>query len=100
MEKIMRLTDEKRASQRIQLEVPIYIGHERAVTRNISWAGIYFLTDQSFVEGGDLSFSLDLTYALPGKTIKLDCQGEVVRIEQRGEKFGIAARINDFQYLH
>ncbi len=96
----MHLSDEKRASQRIQVEVPIYIGHERAVTRDVSWAGIYFLTDQSFVEGGDLSFSLDLIYALPGKTIKLDCRGEVVRIEPLGEKFGIAAKINNFQYLH
>lgn len=96
----MQLTDEKRASQRIQVEVPIYIGHERAVTRDVSWAGIYFLTDQSFVEGEDLNFSLDLAYALPGKTIKLDCQGEVVRIEQLGEKIGVAAKINDFQYLH
>lgn len=91
---------EKRASQRIQVEVPVYIGQEKAMTRDISWAGIYFLTDQSFTEGGDLSFSLDLSYALPGKPIKLDCQGEVIRVEERGGRYGIAARINNFQYLH
>jgi len=91
---------EKRASQRIQVEVPVYIGGEKAVTRDISWAGIYFLTDQSFSEGGNLSFSLDLTYALPGKPIKLDCQGEVIRVEAHGGKYGIAAKINNFQYLH
>ena len=96
----MNPTDEKRASQRIQVEVPVYIGHEKAVTRDVSWAGIYFLTDQTFAEGGELNFALDLSYALPGKPIKLDCQGEVIRVEQRGEKFGIAAKINNFQYLH
>jgi hypothetical protein len=96
----MTYGNEKRNSQRIQVEVPVYIGEEKAVTRDVSWAGIYFLTEQSFTEGGALSFSLDLSYALPGKPIKLDCQGEVIRIEQFGEKFGIAARINDFQYLH
>lgn len=96
----MNYTDDKRASQRIQVEVPVYIGQEKAVTRDISWAGIYFLTDQLFYEGGDLNFSLDLTYALPGKPIKLDCQGEVIRVEQHGEKFGVAAKINNFQYLH
>jgi len=96
----MNPTDEKRASQRIQVEVPVYIGHEKAVTRDVSWAGIYFLTDQSFTEGSELTFALDLSYALPGKPIKLDCRGEVIRIEQRGEKFGIAAKINNFQYLH
>ena len=91
--------DEKRSSQRIQVEIPVYIGQEKAVTRDISWAGIYFLTDQPFSEGGDLNFSLDLTYALPGKQIKLNCQGEAVRIEQRGEKLGVAAKINNFQYI-
>ena len=92
--------DEKRASQRIQLEVPVYIGGEKAVTHNISWAGIYFLTDQPLEAGGALNFSLDLAYTLPGKPIKLDCQGEVVRVEQRDWKFGIAAKINNFQYIH
>ena len=96
----MTSSDEKRTSQRIQVEVPVYIGREEAVTRDISWAGIYFLTDQSFVEGGDLNFSLDLAYALPGKAIKLDCQGEVIRVEPHGDKFGVAAKINNFQYLH
>ncbi len=96
----MNHMDEKRASQRIEVEVPVYIGHEKAVTRDISWAGIYFLTEQSFTEGGDLNFSLDLSYALPGKPIKLDCQGKVIRVEQHGKKFGIAAKIDNFQYLH
>lgn len=94
------MNDEKRSSQRIQLEVPVCIGETRAVTRDVSWSGIYFLTDRSFAEGGDLTFSLDLTYALPGKPIRLDCQGEVIRVEKLGEQFGVAARINNFQYLH
>jgi hypothetical protein len=96
----MTRDNEKRASQRIQVEVPVYIGQEQATTRDVSWSGIYFLADQPFVEGGILNFSLDLTHALPGKPIKLDCQGEVLRIEQHGERFGIAAKINNFQYLH
>jgi len=83
---------EKRASQRIQVEVPVYIGQAKAVTRDISWAGIFFLTDQTFFQGGALNFSLNLSYALPGKPIRLDCQGEVIRIEPFGEKFGIAAK--------
>ena len=95
----MNHADEKRASQRIQVEVPVYIGSETATTRDVSWAGIYFLTDQSFTKGGDLNFALDLSYALSGKPIKLDCQGEVLRIEQHGDKFGIAAKINNFQYF-
>ena len=96
----MKHADEKRASQRIQVEASVYIGQEKAVTRDISWAGIYFLTDQSFAEGVPFNFSLVLAYALPDKPIKLGCEGEVIRVEQHGEKFGIAAKINSFQYLH
>ena len=92
--------DEKRSSQRLQVGIPVYIGQEETITRDVSCSGIYFQTDQSFVEGDDLNFSLELIYALPGKQIKLDCQGEAVRIELRGEKFGIAAKINSFQYIH
>ena len=92
--------DEKRASQRIQVEVPVYLGEEKAVTRDVSWAGIYFMTKQFFSEGGDLNFSMDLTYALHGKPIKLECQGEVIRVERHGEQYGVAAKINNFQYLH
>ena len=92
--------DEKRSLQRIHVEIPVYIGQEETITRDVSCYGIYFQTDQSFVEGDDLNFSLELIYALPGKQIKLGCQGEAVRIEQCGDKFGIAAKINSFQYIH
>ena len=92
--------DEKRSSQRLQVEIPVYIGQEETITRDVSCSGIYFQTDQSFIEGDDLNFSLELIYALPGKQIKLGCQGEAVRIEKRGEKFGIAAKINSFQSIH
>ncbi len=95
----MNQTDDKRGSQRIKIEVPVYIGRQKAITRDISWSGIYFLTDQSNFGGGVLDFSLNFTYALPGKPIRLDCQGEIIRVEQQGEKFGVAAKINNFQYL-
>ena len=81
------------------LEVPVSIGQEETVTSNFSRASIYFFTDQSFVVGGDLNLSLDLAHALPGKTITLVCQGEVVRLEQHDGKRGIAAKINYFQYI-
>jgi len=92
--------DEKRSSQRLQVEIPVCIGQEETISRDVSCSGIYFQTDQSFIEGDDLNFTLELIYALPGKQIKLNCQGEAVRIEQRGEKFGIAAKIKSFQSIH
>jgi hypothetical protein len=35
----MKHADEKRDSQRMQIEVPVYIGNEKAVAREISRTG-------------------------------------------------------------
>lgn len=83
----------------MQLEVPVYLGQEETVTRNVSWSGIYFLTDRPLTAGGDLTFSLNLSHALSGKPLTLSCHGEVLRVERYGGRFGVAVRINDFQYL-
>jgi hypothetical protein len=92
--------DEKMSSVRLQVEIPVYIGQEETITRDVCYSGVYFLTDQSFVVGDDLNFLLEFPYALPGKKNKLDCQGEVVRVEQRGKKLGIAVKINNSQYIN
>ena len=41
--------DEKRSSQRLQVEIPVYIGQEETITRDVSCSGPYFQTDQSYV---------------------------------------------------
>ena len=81
------------------LETAVCICQEETVTRNFSSSGIYFITDQSFEVGEDLNLSLDFPGTLPGKTIRLVCQGEVVRLEQYDGRLGIAAKINSFQYI-
>lgn len=91
---------EKRAAQRIHLEMPVYIGNEKSVTRDVSKDGIYFLSDHSLVKGGTLNFSLDFAYAMPGRHVKLGFQGEVIRVDQRNGQCGIAAKIKDLQYIH
>lgn len=92
--------DEKRASQRIPIQVPVYIGNKKSVTRDVSSAGIFFLTDHLFAEGSNFDFLLDLAYALPGKPVRLGCQGEVVRVEPHNGKLGVAARIKNFQSVN
>ena len=89
---------EKRASQRIPVEVPVRIDQETAVSRDVGWSGIYFLSNLTYPKGETLKFALDLSYALPGKPVSLDCQGEVVRVEQHGRRYGIAAKILSFHY--
>jgi len=98
-EKTMDQRVEKRASQRIEVGFPVHIGRDKAVTRDVGWSGIYFLAKQAYPEGTSLHFALDLAYALPGRSVKLGCQGEVVRVESHGKQYGIAAKIHNFQYL-
>lgn len=90
----------KRVSQRIQVAVPVHVGDDEAITRDISLNGIYFLTSRLYHEGEDLNFSFDLEYALPEQPVTLDCQGEVLRVEPLGERYGIAARIKNIKHLH
>lgn len=93
-------TSEKRASERIHIEIPVYIGQEELVTRDVSQAGIYFLSDYLYAKGRDVNFSLVLDYAFPKDPIKLNCQGKIVRAERLDGKFGIAAKIKDLQLIH
>ena len=92
--------NEKRALSRVPVEVPLRVAGEKAVTRDMSCAGVYFETRNCYEKGVELDFSLELSYALPGKQIRLGCLGEVLRVEQHDGKFGVAARIKSLRYLH
>lgn len=92
--------DEKRVAERVHVELPLYIGQEESVTRDVSRSGVYFLSEGLFVEGKTLNFSLCFDYTLPGEPIRLSCLGEVVRVEPHNQKFGIAAKIKDLKFVH
>jgi len=92
--------EERRASQRIHVEIPIHIGAEELISCDVSQSGIYFQSDRLFAEGGALNFSLGLAYALPGKLLEFVCQGVVVRVDPHDGKFGIAAKINNLKLVH
>lgn len=92
--------DEKRVAERVHVELPLHIGQEESVTRDVSRAGIYFLSEGLFVKGKMLNFSLSFDYPLPGEPIGLICLGEVVRVEPHNRKFGIAAKIKDLKFIH
>jgi hypothetical protein len=43
------------------------------------------------------SFVLELDYVFPGEPVFLHCRGEVVRVEDAGERRGVAASISEFR---
>jgi hypothetical protein len=89
----MENLQEKRREERFMLEVPVQLENGRGMSRDISESGIFFTTDQPFSPGGIVKFSVKLTHLRRGKPVKLDCQGQVVRVERIGENFGVAASI-------
>ena len=92
--------DEKRVAERVHVELPLHIGQEESVTRDVSREGIYFLSEGLFAKGKVLKFSLSFDYTLPGEPIRLSGLGEVVRVEPHNKKFGIAAKIKDLKFVH
>jgi len=91
---------EQRESIRHQIEVPINFGRGTGISRDISFSGIYFTTKELLEPGEPLRIAFELEYAIPGKSLQLDCQGHVVRVETLGKAYGIAAKIDEITYLH
>ena len=96
----MKLHDERRETIRHQIAVPVNFGRGIGISRDISFTGIYFTTKELLEPGEPLKLAFELEYAIPGKSLQLDCQGHVLRVEQLGNNFGIAAKIDEVTYLH
>jgi hypothetical protein len=96
----MTLSQDKRREERIRLEAPVLLASGTGISRDISNSGIYFLTEQSLPLGGAVNFSVQLDYACPGKPLKLECRGEVLRVEEAGAQFGVAASISECWCTH
>ena len=90
----------KRHEERFLMEVPVILEGGMGLSRDISGSGIYFVTDQPLIPGGSVKFSVKLKHVRPGKPVRLDCQGQVLRVEAAGEKLGVAASISGFWCMH
>ena len=91
---------ERRESKRHQIQVPVHFGHGVGTSRDISFTGIYFTTDKQLESGKPLKLAFELEYAIPGKSLQLDCQGHVLRVDILGNLFGVAAKIDTITYLN
>ena len=83
---------DRRQAQRYRIAIPVELEQRTGLTGDISASGVFFETDSSFSVGVTISFSLVLEHADPGGPLRLQCQGEVVRVEQREGKVGVAVR--------
>jgi len=97
---IYEFTD-RRQARRYRIAVPVELDHGTGLTRDISTSGVFFETDQSCSVGTTLSFSLVLEHADPRGPMRLHCRGEVVRVEQKEGKVGVAVCFTSYRFdLH
>jgi len=97
---------ERRASQRFDFQIPVGVrlaGTDRegcGFTQNLSGRGVFFYTDFQVAEGD----AVELTLVMPSEitlteNARVRCRGRVVRVLSVERKFGVAARLEGYEYL-
>jgi hypothetical protein len=99
---------ERRASRRILMSLPLKVRDQsddesvehRAVTRDVSFRGLYFLAPPQYEAGDSIEFILTLPreVTLAGD-VHIRCYAQVVRVEEHESARGIAARIDRYEFL-
>ena len=84
---------EKRRAHRIAVPLTVELESASGVTRDVSALGVFFEMDRSFLPGAPITFSLLLEHGALDGPLRLHCQGQVVRVERRRAKTGVAVSI-------
>ncbi len=87
---------ERREAPRLPIGLPVELDHGQGWTCDISASGVFFETDESLTPGAPIKFSLLLEHVYPNP-FRLECQGQIIRVERRGGKVGVAAAITAYQ---
>lgn len=96
----MPVSEEKRRAERIHLEAPVMLANGSGLSRDISESGIYFVTDQHLAPGSVINLTVHLDFICPGKRLHFDCRGEILRVEQAGDQYGVAASLAECWYVN
>jgi hypothetical protein len=85
------ITDEQRNAVRFDTAMAVGLDGAAGHTQNISAHGVYFETDVEQRVGALVNLTLEFT--LYGRRHQLLCEGKVVRVDQNGDRIGVAARL-------
>lgn len=101
-------TSDRRTARRFTMALPLQVRftnhgateEKSARTRDVSFRGVYFLTDTWMDEGSavELVLTLPQQITLAGD-VRIRCFGSILRVEQRDDGQGIAARIDRYEFL-
>jgi hypothetical protein len=73
----------------------------RASTRDVSYRGLYFLSEAKFEVGSQIDFVLTLPQKVSSSgEVDIRCHGQVVRVDAGANgRVGIAAKIDRYEFL-
>src|SRR5579864_3169864 len=100
----MTTTAERRSGKRIAARVPTQVrtqgAQHAAETRDVSTNGVFLYTSSPMEKGTDVELVLILPPELTsGERCWVCCQATVVRVEDKGTEFGVAAQIRRMDIL-
>jgi len=87
----MTIRKNRRAEERVKVELPVRLDNASGITRDVSASGISFEVDRNFTPESEISFIIEMD-AFDNKML-LKCKGSIVRTEAGGEKIGVAVKI-------
>jgi hypothetical protein len=101
----MDLESERRAGTRIAARVPTRVRTPQGIdinahTRDVSANGVFLYTQSRIEKGTDVELVLILPPELTsGEKYWVCCQATIVRVEDSGSEFGLAAQIRRMDIL-
>jgi hypothetical protein len=99
---------DRREARRFAMNLPLRVmaqeanGSElKANTRDVSYRGLYFLSEGRFEKGSEIDFILTLPQQIiSAGDVNIRCHGHVVRVEaDENGKTGIAAKIDKYEFI-
>jgi hypothetical protein len=90
-------TPERRKTPRFQVALRVELPEGTGITRDLSAHGVFFETDRVFALGQAIQFALVLEHIDPSQPVRLQCRGQVVRVERRNDTLGIAVAITAYR---
>jgi hypothetical protein len=99
---------ERREARRFNMSLPMRVlprdRHDSELsgqTRDVSYRGLYFLSESSFEPGAQIDFVLTLPQQVSGAgDVSIRCQGQIVRVEPSDNgRIGIAAKIQRYEFV-
>jgi hypothetical protein len=90
------MSNERRRADRMRLKIPVILDRGDGMTRDANSGGVYFETDVDCALDSEIDFALK--FANHGCPVMVwECKGRVVRLERKGDRIGVAARILRFE---